>query len=60
MVSCLLTFFSDVSKLQARVEKIQDSLSKTKVFGNGINKADRQEMFELIRDVQTNVRNICL
>ncbi|XP_053374188.1 uncharacterized protein LOC123531588 [Mercenaria mercenaria] len=49
---------TDVSRLQARVEKYQESISHTRVFGNGISRGDREVMFNLIKEVQSNLDQI--
>ena len=50
--------FADVGTLQEKIEKFQKQISHTRVFGNGITRERRLEMFEMIQDIQKNVRKV--
>ena len=44
-----------MSSFQEKIEKYQKQISHTRVFGNGITRERRLEMFEVIQDIQKNV-----
>ena len=51
--------FVDVGSFQEMIEKFQRQVSHTRVFGNGITKERRLEIFEILKDIQKNV-SCCL
>ncbi len=59
-LSCLsqdvpCTALSEVEKLSLRLKKLQERISKTKVFGRGITKNMRMELLDIIKEIQTKV-----
>ena len=47
--------FPDASSFQERIEKFQKQISHTRVFGNGITRERRDELFEMIQEIQKSV-----
>ena len=46
---------TDITKLSTRLKKLQERISKTKVYGRGITKEFRMAILDMIKEIQAKV-----